>query len=53
MEVMYFLIPISLLFLGAAIIFFIWAIRNDQFDDVESPAHRILLDDRELRRKQT
>jgi cbb3-type cytochrome oxidase maturation protein len=51
MEVIYFLVPISLLFLGAAIVCFMWAIKHDQFEDFESPAHRILMDDRELRRK--
>ena len=51
MEVIYFLVPISLLFLGVAVMFFIWAIKNDQFEDIDGPAHRILMDDRELRRK--
>jgi cbb3-type cytochrome oxidase maturation protein len=52
MEVIYFLVPISLLILGVGIWFFLWAVKHDQFDDMDSPAHRILMDDREARRKQ-
>lgn len=51
MEVIYFLIPISLVIAGLAIWFFFWAVKSDQFDDMETPAHRILMDDREDRRK--
>ena len=45
MESLYLLIPLSLLILAiiAAILF--WAIRNGQFDDMEGPAHSILMDD--------
>jgi cbb3-type cytochrome oxidase maturation protein len=45
MEILYLLIPMSLVlvFLIAAI--FWWALRSGQFDDLEGPAHRILLDD--------
>ena len=45
MNIFYLLIGVSLLaaliFLGA----FIWAVRNGQFDDNETPAIRILFDD--------
>lgn len=51
MEIIYFLIPVSLLFLGAGIWVFFWAVKHEQFDDLEGPAHRILMDDREERRK--
>lgn len=51
MEVIYFLIPISLAIVGLAVWFFFWAVKTDQFDDMETPAHRILMDDREARRK--
>jgi cbb3-type cytochrome oxidase maturation protein len=51
MEVIYFLIPLSLIFLGAAIWIFFWAVKHRQFDDMEGPAHRIILDDRDERRK--
>ncbi len=45
MNIFYLLIGVSLLaaliFLGA----FIWAVRNGQFDDNDTPARRILFDD--------
>ncbi len=45
MEVIYLLIPLSLLLLGLIVWIFLWAIRSGQFDDLEGPAHRILMDD--------
>jgi cbb3-type cytochrome oxidase maturation protein len=45
MKILYLLIPLAVLFLAGAIWLFIWAIRNGQYDDMEGPAHRILMDD--------
>lgn len=45
MEVIYLLIPIALLLVALIIVLFFWAIRSGQFDDMEGPAHRILMDD--------
>jgi len=45
MEIIYLLIPLSLILIGAIIWALIWAIRSDQFEDMEGPAHRILMDD--------
>lgn len=45
MEVIYLLIPVALLLAGAIAVLFFWAIRSGQFDDLEGPAHRILMDD--------
>jgi cbb3-type cytochrome oxidase maturation protein len=42
---MYFLIPLSLLLLALAIGLLVWAARRGQFDDLETPAWRVLLDD--------
>lgn len=53
MEVIYLLIPLSLLFLVASIWFFSWAVRNAQYDDLQGPAHRIILDDRDRQRSLT
>ncbi len=47
MSILYFLIPMSLLLLGIAIWAFVWAVDNDQFDDLEGPAYSILFDDDE------
>jgi len=51
MDVVYLLVPLSVLFLIFAIWALLWAIRSEQFDDLEGPANRIVMDDRELRRK--
>ena len=45
MKIIFVLIPLSLILLGVAIWGFFWMVRNDQFDDLESPAWRILTDD--------
>lgn len=45
MEILYLLIPLALVLLGVAIWAFMWAVRSGQFDDLEGPAHRILMDD--------
>ncbi|MDF3031291.1 MAG: Cytochrome oxidase maturation protein cbb3-type, partial [Moraxellaceae bacterium] len=31
---------------------FFWAVKHRQFDDLEGPAHRIVMDDRQQRRRQ-
>ena len=45
MEVLYLLIPVSLIFVGLIAWVFLWAVRSGQFDDMEGPAHQILMDD--------
>ncbi len=45
MEVLYLLVPLSLLLVALIVWIFLWAIRSGQFDDLEGPAHRILMDD--------
>ena len=45
MNIIYALIPLGLLLLIVAVAAFFWAVRTGQYDDLESPAWRILLDD--------
>ena len=45
MSVLFFLIPLALLFVAGSLLAFRWATRNGQFDDLETPAVRVLLDD--------
>lgn len=45
MTILYMLIPLGLVLLGVAVWAFMWAVRSGQFDDLEGPAHRILMDD--------
>lgn len=52
MEIVIMLIPLALLILAIAIAAFFWAVRNDQFDDLDSPAWKVILDDQEGRHRQ-
>ncbi len=45
MSILYLLIPLALVLVGIAIWAFMWAVRSGQFEDLEGPAHRILMDD--------
>ena len=45
MSIIFVLIPLGLLLLVSAVLAFFWAVRNGQFDDLESPGWRILMDD--------
>jgi cbb3-type cytochrome oxidase maturation protein len=42
MAVMFVLLPAALLFAAGAVFVFAWAARSGQFDDLETPAMRIL-----------
>jgi cbb3-type cytochrome oxidase maturation protein len=45
MEIIYLLIQISLLLLGLILWILLWAVRSGQYDDMEGPAQRILMDE--------
>ena len=45
MSSLYLLIPLALVLLTLSVWAFFWAVRRGQFDDLESPALQILLDD--------
>lgn len=45
MDILYLLVPLSLLLVGIIVWAFMYAVRSGQFDDLEGPAHRILMDD--------
>ncbi len=45
MNILFLLIPLSLVLVGCALWAFFWAVRAGQFDDLASPAISILLDD--------
>lgn len=47
MNILFILIPVSLLLLAVAVWAFLWAVNHDQFEDLEGPAHSILFDDDE------
>ena len=45
MNILLFLIPISLVMIGAAALLFAWAVKHGQFEDLDTPALDILRDD--------
>ncbi|KAF1709261.1 cbb3-type cytochrome oxidase assembly protein CcoS [Pseudoxanthomonas kalamensis DSM 18571] len=47
MRILLLLVPISLVLLGIAVWAFVWAVRRGQFDDLDTPALDVLVDDEE------
>ena len=45
MDILYLLIPLSLVLVALIALVFMWAVKSGQFEDMEGPAHRILMDD--------
>jgi len=45
MRILLLMIPISIVLLGIAIWAFVWAVRRGQFDDLDTPALDILVDE--------
>jgi cbb3-type cytochrome oxidase maturation protein len=45
MDILAYLIPVSLFLGGIGLVAFVWALRTRQYDDPEGDAHRILRSD--------
>lgn len=45
MDILYLLIPVSLVLIGLIVWILSWAVKSGQFDDLEGPAHAILMDE--------
>ncbi len=45
MDILYLLIPLSVVLVFVIAVFFWWSLRDGQYDDLEGPGHRILMDD--------
>ncbi|MCP4046696.1 MAG: cbb3-type cytochrome oxidase assembly protein CcoS [Gammaproteobacteria bacterium] len=45
MSILYILIPLAVMLLGVAVWALLWAIKNGQFDDLESHGWSVVLDD--------
>ena len=45
MSIIFVLIPVSLVLVGFGVWAFFWAVRNGQFDELDSAAWEILVDD--------
>jgi len=42
---MYVVLPLAIVLVATAVVAFVWAARHGQFDDLDTPARRILFDD--------
>lgn len=45
MDILLFLIPVALLLGGIGLAAFLWTMKNNQYEDLDGAAHRILIDD--------
>ncbi|RMG36602.1 MAG: cbb3-type cytochrome oxidase assembly protein CcoS [Gammaproteobacteria bacterium] len=45
MEILFLLIPLAVGLMVVAVVFFLWTVKSGQYDDMEGPAYRILMDD--------
>jgi cbb3-type cytochrome oxidase maturation protein len=45
MSVLYIMVPLAVVLAGGFVAGFLWAVKRGQYDDVETPAHRMLQDD--------
>ena len=45
MSILYLLVPLALLLAGLGVAGFVWSVRTGQYDDVETPAMRVIIDD--------
>jgi cbb3-type cytochrome oxidase maturation protein len=51
MEILYLLIPLSVVLVFLIGIAFWWSLRNGQFEDMEGPGYRVLMDDDRAQKK--
>lgn len=45
MEILIVLLPLAILMGGAFVLSFIWSVKKGQYDDLETPRFRMLLED--------
>ena len=45
MDILYLLVPLSLVFVFIIAVVFWWNLKSGQFEDLEGPGYRILMDD--------
>lgn len=44
MEIVYLLVILAVILAGVIVWAFFWSVKSGQFDDLEGPGHRILMD---------
>ncbi len=45
MNILFLLVPVAIVLAAAGVAGFLWAVRSGQFDDVQTPALRVLIED--------
>ncbi len=45
MEIVFVLVPVSLVIVAGALYAFVWSVRNNQYEDLEKEGQRILFDE--------
>ena len=45
MDILYLLIPLSLVLVFVIALIFWWSLRSGQFEDLDGPAHSVVMDD--------
>lgn len=45
MDILILMVPMAILISFGFLLGFAWAVKNNQFDDLETPSHRVLFDD--------
>lgn len=45
MDILYLLIPLAVVIMIIAVAAFMWAVKSGQYEDLDGPAYRILMDD--------
>ena len=45
LEILFLLIPVSVVFVALIAAVFLWAVKAGQFEDMEGPAQRVVMDD--------
>lgn len=53
MEVLFFIIAISIIAAIGFLVAFLWAVKSGQYDDDQTPAMRILFEDKTTKKKST
>lgn len=53
MESLYILIPIAIVLVCVAVAIFLWAVKSEQFEDLERQGHNILFEDDHAKRGKT
>jgi cbb3-type cytochrome oxidase maturation protein len=52
MQVLFIILPLALIIAMFFVALFVFAVKRGQFDDLDTPSHRILLNDEDINKKE-